>query len=121
MVSPFSITVELALEAIEKREAHDEDCQHLRTQVAKLREKYRVVLGVSAPRKRKYLLPDDEETNALLDVVDAEPEKPHLVSVQATNQKAFNQRRKWTNSGYLAWTKCVSFGVHHVYAQKVGG
>lgn len=118
---PIDIVLALAIEAIEKREAHDEDCEHYRAAVAKARRAVGSLdNGVKAVKlSGAFRLPDTEEVNSVRAVVDANPAEPHRVGVFLSNQKAFYFRRKWTASGYFAWTKMAAPGRHEVFAQKV--
>lgn len=118
----MNLIYSLAIEAIEKREAHDEDCQHLRTELAKAKRAFVPVEdGVQRRLGPQRKLPDNKATNMARATVDGDPSTAHVVGMFVSNAKAFYHRRKWSSEGYLAWTRMEGPARYAVYAQKSPG
>lgn len=111
--------IDLAVEAIEKREAHGEDCRSHWLTIAACRKRYGVTELVGKPwRYRGLYLPEDDATEKLLARVEAEPGEVHRVGEFISNNRAYHYRRKWSAAGFNAWTRCEGVAKYAVYATR---
>lgn len=112
-MTALDTVLELAEEAIEKREAHEANCAHQRTALKRVRDSVASEFRTRGPRRDTLDILESQ-----VEQVDADPTIEHEVAVYATNEAAYKHRVKWTVRGYEART---SKRANDAYAVLVKG
>lgn len=103
MTAELETVFDLAREALDKRESHDEDCDGGRAAVAKATRYVKSLCRM--PKRAGLAVPDDVTiTTDLADEEDvrAKPGEWHCVAAGLNHNAAYQERKRWLARGFYA-------------------
>lgn len=112
MKSPLEHVFQLAAEALEKREAHEEDCTTDWSAIQSARASLVGTLTSTIPMRRSSV-----PTAAEIQQVNRDPRREHHVATFPEHDAAYRCTAQWKLRGFDARKRKLGPGVHAVYVQ----